>query len=110
MLRFWRALVAQLNIKYKLFTAYYPQTDKQTEHINQTLEQYLRYFYNYQQTNQVKLLLIAMLAYNTSKHSITKRVLFFINKGFEADVLLETKRCKELVPHTVIKVEKIYKL
>ena len=46
-LKFWRALIAQLNIKYKLFIAYYPQTDGQTEQINQTLEQYLRYFYNY---------------------------------------------------------------
>ena len=26
--RFWRALMAQLNIKYKLFTVYYPQTDR----------------------------------------------------------------------------------
>ena len=25
--RFWRELMAQLNIKYKLFIAYYPQTD-----------------------------------------------------------------------------------
>ena len=38
MLRFWRALIAQLNIKYKLFMAYYPQTDRQTERINQILK------------------------------------------------------------------------
>ena len=36
--------MAQLNIKYKLFTAYYSQTDGQTKRINQTLKQYLRYF------------------------------------------------------------------
>ena len=45
--RFWGALMAQLNIKHELSTAYYPQTDRQTERVNQTLKQYLRYFYNY---------------------------------------------------------------
>ena len=36
--RFWKALMAQLDIKYKLSTAYYPQTDRQTKRINQILE------------------------------------------------------------------------
>ena len=39
--------MAQLNIKYKLSTAYHPQTGRQTEHMNQILKQYPRYFYNY---------------------------------------------------------------
>ena len=39
--------MAQLNIKHKLSTAYYPQTDEQTERMNQILEQYLRYFCDY---------------------------------------------------------------
>ena len=52
--KFWKALMAQLNIKHKLFIAYHLQTDRQTERINQTLEQYLRYFCDYQQTNWVK--------------------------------------------------------
>ena len=51
-----------------------------------------------------------MLVYNTLEHSITKRTLFLINKGFEADILLKTSKYKELVPHIVIKVDKIYKL
>ena len=36
--KFWRALMTQLDIKHKLFIAYHPQTNKQTECINQTLE------------------------------------------------------------------------
>ena len=32
--RFWKALMAQLGIRHKLFIAYYPQTDGQTKHIN----------------------------------------------------------------------------
>jgi len=33
-----------LGIDAKLLTAFHPQTDKQTEKINQELEQYLRMF------------------------------------------------------------------
>ena len=32
--RFWKALMAQLDIKHKLSTAYYPQTDGQIERMN----------------------------------------------------------------------------
>jgi len=38
-----------LGIQMKLSTAYHPQTDRQTERINQELEQYLRVFINYRQ-------------------------------------------------------------
>ena len=51
-----------------------------------------------------------MLAYNTSKHSTTKRTPFFINKGFKANVFMKIRKCEELVPHTVIIVEEIHKL
>ena len=51
-----------------------------------------------------------MLANNISEYSITKRTPFFINKEFEADVSLEIRKCEELVPHIIIKVEEIYKL
>ena len=48
--------------------------------------------------------------YNTLEYSIIKRTPFFINKRFEADILIKIRKCKELVPHTVIIVNKIYKL
>ena len=38
-----------LEIKSKLLTAFYPQIDKQTERVNQELEQYLRIFIDHRQ-------------------------------------------------------------
>ena len=38
-----------LGIQTKLSTAYHPQTDRQTERVNQELEQYLRVFIDHRQ-------------------------------------------------------------
>ena len=40
-----------LGIETKILTLYYPQTDGQTEKMNQELEQYLRFFVNHRQKN-----------------------------------------------------------
>jgi len=44
-----RELNNLLGIQTKLSTAYHPQTDGQTERINQELEQYLRVFIDHRQ-------------------------------------------------------------
>jgi len=44
-----RELNNLLGIQTKLLTAYYPQTDRQIERINQELEQYLRVFIDHRQ-------------------------------------------------------------
>ena len=49
--KFWKSLVNQLGIHHKLSTSYHPQTDGQTEQLNQTMKQYLWCYVNYQQTN-----------------------------------------------------------
>ena len=51
-----------------------------------------------------------MLSYNISEYSTIKKTLFFANKEFEADVLLKTQKCEELVPHIIVQVDKIHKL
>ncbi|KFY86131.1 hypothetical protein V498_07592 [Pseudogymnoascus sp. VKM F-4517 (FW-2822)] len=57
--KFWKSLMALLGTNHKLSTAFHPQTDGQTERLNQTLEQYLRSYVNHQQDNWVQILPIA---------------------------------------------------
>ena len=48
---FTKELNKMLGIETRLLTAFHPQTDGQTERINQELEQYLRFFVDHQQKN-----------------------------------------------------------
>ena len=50
---FWQALAHALGSDHRLSRAYYQQMDGLTERLHQVLEQYLRVFVNYQQTNRV---------------------------------------------------------
>ena len=49
--KFWSSLCYFLGIKRRLSTAFYPQTDRQTERQNSTMEAYLRAFVNFEQNN-----------------------------------------------------------
>ena len=53
---------------------------------------------------------IGILVYNTSEYSTTKRTLFFINKGFKADVFIKIRKCEGLVLYIVIIIKEIYEL
>jgi len=74
-------------------SGYHPEADRQTEHTNQTLEQYLWIYCNYQQFNWTHLLSLAKFAYNNASFSTTGLLPFFTNKGFypqfQLDVLWE---------------------
>ena len=79
--KFWNTWTQQLGTKIKLSTAYHPQTDRQTERTNQTLEQYLRHYINFKQNNWIDLLPLAQFAYNNHQHSTTRTLPFYANYG-----------------------------
>ncbi|MBW0542885.1 hypothetical protein O181_082600, partial [Austropuccinia psidii MF-1] len=78
---FWTNLCQQLNISRDLSTAYHPETDGQTERVNQILEQYLRMYVSYHQDDWNTWLPLAEFSYNNSDHSSTKQSLFFTVYG-----------------------------
>ncbi|MBW0527057.1 hypothetical protein O181_066772, partial [Austropuccinia psidii MF-1] len=78
---FWTNLCQQLNISRDLTTAYYPETDGQTERVSQILEHYLWMSVSYRQDDWNTWLPLAEFAYNNSDHSSTKRSPFFTVYG-----------------------------
>ena len=78
---FMRELNALLGIKTALSTAYHPQTDGQTERVNQELEQYIRLFCNERQDDWDEWLPMAEFAYNNHVHSSTQHTPFYLNHG-----------------------------
>ncbi|KAG8424880.1 hypothetical protein J3458_022432 [Metarhizium acridum] len=85
---FWKCLMETMKIKQSLSTAFHPQSDGQTEILNQILEQYLRSYVNYQQNDWVEWLPLAQWAYNSSEIDNMKMSPFRANYGF--DPIIET--------------------
>ena len=80
--KFWKSINDIFGIKVKLSTAFHPESDGQTERINQVLEQYLRGYVNYLQDDWPEKLSLAEFSYNNSCHSSTGKSPFFSNYGF----------------------------
>jgi len=67
-----------LGIESTMSTAYHPQTDGQTECVNQALEQYLRCYVDYNLSNWSDLLPSAEFAYNNQAHEGIKESPFYL--------------------------------
>ena len=80
--KFWAELMGRLNVRLRKSTVFHPQTDGQTERVNQSLEQYLRQYCNYEQDNWNDLLPLAEYAYNNSSTTATQMSPFFANYSF----------------------------
>ncbi|GJU82321.1 retrotransposable element Tf2 [Tanacetum coccineum] len=66
---FWQSLFKILMVESKMSTAYHPQTDGQTEVVNNRLECYLRCMTSERPKEWVQWLPIAEFWYNTNNHS-----------------------------------------
>ena len=73
-------------MKIHFTSGYHPEGDGQTECLNQTLEQYLRIFCNYQQDNWSEILPLAEFTYNNAPTSTTSVTPFFGNKGYHPNI------------------------
>jgi len=115
-----RELNKMLGIKSKLSTAFHPQTDGQTERVNQELKQYLRMFIDHRQEQWPEWLGTAEFAYNNKAHSSTRMLPFKANyrqdprigfkgrkKGKYAGVEKFMEKIKEIQEETKAALKKI---
>jgi len=72
-------------------SGYHPEGDRQTKCTNQTLEQYLRVYCNYQQDNWSELLPLTEFAYNNAPSATTSVSPFFANKGYHPNITVHSK-------------------
>ena len=85
---FFRSLGKGLDMKLHFTSRYHPKGNGQTEHVNQTLEQYLRMFTNYQQDNWSSLLPLVEFSYNNAANATTGVSPFFANKGYDPAITI----------------------
>ena len=79
MAKLMKELRKMLRIEMGLSIAFYPQTDRQTECINQELEQYLQFFVDYRQKNWSEWLVFTEFVVNNKTYLATKVSLFMAN-------------------------------
>jgi len=114
--QFWNRVSSHLSISHRLSTAFQPQTDGQTEQQNQTMEQYIRVFSNYEQDNWGQLLPLAEFAYNNSVHHSTRMRPFWADHHYHPPMQFEPPkapsilRSEILANATVSGMEETYRL
>jgi len=77
----WRELFGLAGVQLRMSSAYHPQTDGQTERVNQCMETYLRCFVHACPSKWTSWLSLAEFWYNTSFHSALGRSPFEVLYG-----------------------------
>ena len=83
---FFRSLGKALDMTLHFTSGYHLEGDGQTERTNQTLEQYIRVYSNYQQDNWSELLPLTKFTYNNARSVTTGISPFFVNKGYHPNL------------------------
>lgn len=90
--KFLRALYDKLGIQPRFSTAYHPQTDGQTERMNQEIETFLRIYCNHRQDDWDTWLPFAEFAHNNARSSTTGELPFYANYGFHPNMNIEATK------------------
>jgi len=84
-----------LEIDSKLSIVFYSQMDKQTERINQELEQYLRMFIDHCQEQWLEWLGTAKFTYNNKMQTSIKMSSFMANNGRNSHIGFKLRKRKK---------------
>jgi hypothetical protein len=95
--RYFRSLGKALDMTLHFTSSYHPEGDGQTERVNQSLEQHLRVYCNYQQDNWAELLPLAEFTYNNAPKATTGISPFYANKGYNPAITVYPERDLALV-------------
>ena len=99
-LQFAKNLTKELNrmlrIKTRLLISFHSQINRQTEQMNQELEQYLMFFINYRQKDQLEWLTLAEFIVNNKVYLATKVSLFITNYSRELRMGANIRRKKKI--------------
>ena len=76
-----------MGIRPRTSASFHPQTDGQTERVNQVIEAYLRPYLNKEQDDWTDLLPMAEHSYNNSVTSATRMTPFYANYGRHLETL-----------------------
>lgn len=85
---FWKELFNLQGTHFNFSPSYHPQTDRQTEAVNRTIEMYLQCFTSTKPNEWVHWISWAELCYNTSLHTSTRKTPFEVVYGRVAPNLL----------------------
>jgi len=123
---FFCSLGTALDMRLHFTSGYHLETNGQAEQTNQTLEQYLCIYCNYQQDNWSKLLLLAEFAYNNAPSATTGVSPFFANKGYHpnlsvypeqdiasshaCDFVLNLDKLQDMLKEEIAKAQRQYQL
>jgi hypothetical protein len=80
--RMFQEICRQLDVKQNLSTAYHPQTDGQSERMNQTLKATLHVYCNHQQDNWAQWLPILQYILNSQESATTQQIPFMMWMGY----------------------------
>jgi hypothetical protein len=107
--KFSRALAELLQYKIAASTAYHPQTDGQTERLNQELETYLRIYCRSNPETWVEHLPVAKFVHNHQKHDSRNTSPFFLMMGYEPRTLPHVLQ-NSAIPAANERVQKLQKI
>ena len=85
-LNFFYSLDTALDMWLYFTSSYHTKDNRQTKYMNQTLEQYLCIYCNYQQNNWSELLPLVKFAYNNTPSATTSVSPFFANKKYYLNI------------------------